>query len=100
MTDHKTAADVIAKGGEALQDFSSTTLPVLFGHTIALNLPAFLIVVLVTILLVYGIRESARTNSVGCNHQNCRRRFFYFLRCFFCQPDKLASIHAERFFGG
>jgi APA family basic amino acid/polyamine antiporter len=63
VTDHKTAADVIAKGGEALQDFSSTTLPTIAGHGIAINLPAFLIVAAVTTLLVYGIRESARTNT-------------------------------------
>lgn len=33
------------------------------GHPIALNLPAFLIVAAVTVLLVYGIRESAKTNT-------------------------------------
>ncbi|MEY2487215.1 MAG: basic amino acid/polyamine antiporter, family [Verrucomicrobiota bacterium] len=63
VTDHKTAADVIAKGGEALQDFSSTALPTIAGYSIAINLPAFLIVAAVTTLLVYGIRESARTNT-------------------------------------
>ena len=64
VTDYKTAAAVIDKGGEALQDFSSTTLPVIAGHSIAINLPAFLIVAAVTVLLIYGIRESARTNTV------------------------------------
>jgi APA family basic amino acid/polyamine antiporter len=63
VTDHRTAADVLAKGGDALQDFSSTTLPVIAGHPIALNLPAFLIVAAVTTLLIYGIRESAKTNT-------------------------------------
>jgi APA family basic amino acid/polyamine antiporter len=63
VTDHRTAADVVAKGGEALQDFSSTTLPVIAGHPIAINLPAFLIVAAVTTLLIYGIRESAKTNT-------------------------------------
>ena len=56
------------QGGEALQNFSSTTLPVIAGHAFALNLPAFLIVAAVTGLLVYGIRESARTNSDDCYH--------------------------------
>jgi APA family basic amino acid/polyamine antiporter len=64
VTDHKTAADIVAKGGAALQDFSSTTLPTIFGHSIALNIPAFLIVAAVTVLLIYGIRESARTNTM------------------------------------
>src|SRR6266513_417387 len=63
VTDHRTAADVVAKGGETLQDFSSTTLPMIAGHPIAINLPAFLIVAAVTTLLIYGIRESAKTNT-------------------------------------
>src|SRR5215467_2583513 len=63
VTDHQTALTILGTGGEALNDFSSTTLPVIADHTIALNLPALVIVVLVTILLVYGIRESARANT-------------------------------------
>ena len=63
VADHKTAQAVVAKGGAALADFSSTTLPTLFGHPFALNLPAFVIVALVTTLLVYGIRESAHANT-------------------------------------
>src|SRR5437660_7260593 len=63
VTDHKTASDIVAKGGDALQGYSSTTLPVIAGHPIAINLPAFLIVAAVTVLLIYGIRESARTNT-------------------------------------
>ena len=63
VNDHTTATGIIAKGGDALRDYSSTTLPVIAGHSIALNFPAFLIVAAVTVLLIYGIRESARTNS-------------------------------------
>ncbi|HEX4631769.1 MAG TPA: amino acid permease [Chthoniobacterales bacterium] len=63
VNDHATASNLIASGGDALQNFSSTTLPVIAGHTIAFNLPALVIVVLVTVLLVYGIRESARANT-------------------------------------
>ncbi|MDQ2659637.1 MAG: amino acid permease, partial [Verrucomicrobiota bacterium] len=63
ITDTKTAEGVIAKGGAALQDFSSTTLPSIAGHPFALNLPAFVIVAAVTVLLIYGIRESARANT-------------------------------------
>src|SRR5436189_3156308 len=63
VTDYRTATDILATGGDKLQDFSSTTLPVIAGHPIALNLPAFVIVAAVTILLVYGIRESAKTNA-------------------------------------
>jgi APA family basic amino acid/polyamine antiporter len=63
VNDHATAANLIATQSEALQNFSSTTLPVIGGHTIAFNLPALVIVILVTVLLVYGIRESARANT-------------------------------------
>ncbi len=64
VSDHTTAATIVAKGGAVLNDYSSTTLPVLMGHSIAFNLPAFLIVMAVTALLVYGIRESATANSI------------------------------------
>ncbi len=37
--------------------------PVLFGHEIGLNLPAFLIAMLVTSILAIGIQESAKFNS-------------------------------------
>src|SRR5215471_15429455 len=63
VNDYRTASDLIAKGGDTLKDFSSTTLPVIAGHPIALNLPALLIVAAVTVVLVYGIRESATTNT-------------------------------------
>src|SRR5512132_2387360 len=64
VNDYRTASDLIAKGGDTLKDFSSTTLPVIAGHPIALNFPAFVIVAAVTVLLVYGIRESAKTNTM------------------------------------
>ena len=63
VSDYRTAADTISKGGDGLGNFSSTTLPMIAGHPIAFNLPALLIVIAVTILLVYGIRESAKTNT-------------------------------------
>src|SRR6478609_9243226 len=64
VNDYKTANTIIDQGGETLTNYSSTTLPVIAGHTIAVNLPALLIVAAVTWLLIYGIRESARTNNV------------------------------------
>ena len=63
VNDYRTASDLIAKGGATLNDFSSTTLPVIAGHPIAVNLPALMIVALVTVVLIYGIRESATTNT-------------------------------------
>jgi basic amino acid/polyamine antiporter, APA family len=63
VTDYRTAGDLVKNGSDALKDFSSTTLPVIAGHPIALNFPALLIVAMVTALLIYGIRESAKTNT-------------------------------------
>src|SRR5499427_3761667 len=63
VNDYRTASDLVAKGGDTLKDFSSTTLPVIVGHPIAVNLPALVIVALVTVVLIYGIRESATKNT-------------------------------------
>src|SRR2546429_8795524 len=63
VNDYRTASGIVATGGDALTNYSSTTLPVIAGQPIALNLPALLIVAAVTVLLIYGIRESARTNT-------------------------------------
>jgi APA family basic amino acid/polyamine antiporter len=63
VQDHGTAATLLAGGGDTLNNFSSTALPLIAGHTIAFNLPAIIIVAAVTALLVYGIRESAGANT-------------------------------------
>src|SRR5881396_521196 len=63
VNDHTTATGIITQSGDALANYSSTTLPTIAGHSIAFNLPALLIVAAVTALLVYGIRESASTNT-------------------------------------
>jgi APA family basic amino acid/polyamine antiporter len=63
VSDYRTASSLLSTGGGALNNYSSTSLPVIAGHQIALNLPALVIVAGVTVLLVYGIRESARTNT-------------------------------------
>jgi len=63
VNDARTASDIVTTGGDALKNYSSTGLPLIGGIPIAVNLPAFLIVAAVTALLIYGIRESARTNS-------------------------------------
>ncbi len=63
VNDYGTAKNIADQGGEALSNYSSATIPTIAGYPIALNLPALLIVAAVTILLIYGIRESARTNN-------------------------------------
>lgn len=64
VVDSTTAATKISQGSEALQYYSNATLPQVFGFSVALNIPAFLVVAAVTVLLIYGIRESARANTV------------------------------------
>src|SRR5256884_8327343 len=72
VSDYRTASDLLSTGGEALKNYSSTTLPVIAGHPIALDLPAVLIVAAVTVLLIYGIRESARTNTAIVDRKSTR----------------------------
>src|SRR5438046_4951637 len=62
VNDYDTAKGIVGQGGEALTNFSSATIPTIAGYPIALNLPALLIVAAVPTLLIYGIRERARTN--------------------------------------
>ena len=62
--DYTTAGKVIERGGDALLNYSSTTLPNIAGYDIAINVPAALIVFALTVILVYGIKESTRANSI------------------------------------
>lgn len=99
VTDSRTAADVLAKGGDALKDFSSTTLPTVAGHPVALNLPAFAIVVLVTVLLVYGIRESARANTAVVVLKVAVVVFFIALGAFYVNPTNWRPFVPNGFSG-
>src|SRR3954470_2555376 len=61
------AADALAGGAtDATNQYLAsaiTTAPHLFGFPVIANLPAFLIVALITVVLVIGIRESANSNN-------------------------------------
>src|SRR5258707_6155530 len=61
VNDYRTARDLIAKGGDTLNDFSSTTMPVIAGHPIAINLRALVIVAAGIMLLNFGTRPCAQT---------------------------------------
>src|SRR5216117_1672271 len=43
VNDYKTANTIIDQGGAALEDYSSSALPTIAGHSIAFNVPALLI---------------------------------------------------------
>jgi APA family basic amino acid/polyamine antiporter len=57
LLDKTPSADVLVRAHAMLN------APVLFGHEIGLNLPAFVIALLVTWILAIGIQESAKFNS-------------------------------------
>lgn len=84
--DHTTALAVLEQGGEALNAYSSTALPMIGGSQIAFNLPALLIVLLLTILLVYGIQESARANSIAVVIKIIVLIFFIAFGAFYVNP--------------
>jgi len=85
-TDPKTAHDAIAQGPAALKYYSSSTLPQLFGHSVALNLPAFLVVASMTLLLIRGIRESAAVNTVTVIFKTSIVIFFIAFGAFYVNP--------------
>ena len=70
-TDLRTATQAAAAVAGGATDARSTELagaltaaPHIFGFPVVLNIPAVVIVGLITVLLVYGIRESALSNSI------------------------------------
>ena len=63
VTDYTSAQNLLAQGGSALTPYSNTAFPLVLGHPVAVNLPAFLVVGLLTWLLVRGISESAAVNT-------------------------------------
>jgi len=86
VTDLKTAHALIAQGGAVSGAYSSVALPHLFGHEIALNLPAFLVVALLTWLLVRGITESAALNTAMVVLKTAIVVFFIALGAFYVHP--------------
>ena len=58
------AATNVSKMAELHTHYSSIDLPTIFGSHFAVNLPAFLIIWLVTMILIKGIKEAAGTNAI------------------------------------
>src|SRR5256886_11585155 len=79
----------VADYGQAaghLGNYSSSHLPSLLGHELAFNLPAFLIVALLTVLLVIGIQESARFNKAAVLLKTAIVVFFIAFGAFYVNP--------------
>jgi len=99
ITDLTTAKGVIDTGGEALQYYSSTSLPMIGGHEIAINLPALLIVLLLTVLLVYGIKESATANTAAVIIKTAIVIFFIAFGAFYINPTNWRPFVPNGFTG-
>jgi APA family basic amino acid/polyamine antiporter len=89
VADPKTAARTVALGAtdpSVLAPYSSTRLPVVLGHSVSLNLPAFLVVAALTWLLVRGIRESAAFNTAAVVFKVGVVVFFIAFGAFYVNP--------------
>ncbi len=65
--------------------------PHLFGKAIVFNAPAFGIVALITIVLVWGIKESARFNAVMVGIKILVLIFFVVIMLYYVSPAKMES---------
>ncbi len=88
-------ADAVAKGldpstvgASTLQSASAlTSAPHMFGIPIVFNLPAFLIVALITVVLVKGVSESAWTNTAMVFLKLVIIAFFLVMGTFYIKPE-------------
>jgi basic amino acid/polyamine antiporter, APA family len=97
--DYTTAAKVLERGGDAALNYSSTTLPTIGGQSIAINLPAALIVFILTVLLVYGIKESTRANSLMVVVKVAVIIFFVAFGAFYVNPVNWQPFAPNGFMG-
>lgn len=65
--------------------------PHLFGQPIVFNAPAFGIVALITIVLVWGIKESARFNAVMVGIKILVLLFFVVIMLYYVSPAKMET---------
>ena len=73
--------------------------PHLFGLPVVLNVPAFVIVIFLTVLLVIGIKESARFNAVMVSLKLLVLGFFVLIGSFYVKPDNWVPFAPNGFAG-
>ncbi len=89
-TDYRTAHKLAASNPEQyLKSFGDA--PTIFGHPIILNLLAFAIVAAITVVLVWGIRESANFNAGMVIIKIVVLLFFIGTAIYFVSPSKMAA---------
>ena len=90
VADPKTAREILAqavKDPSVMLPYSGgLALPRLLGHPFAVNLPAFVVVALLTWLLVYGIQESAALNTAAVILKTSIVVFFIAFGAFYVNP--------------
>ncbi len=89
-TDYRTAAKIASTNPEQYAKMFADA-PHIFGHAITLNLLAFAIVAGVTIVLVWGIRESANFNAGMVIIKIIVLLFFIGTAIYFVSPSKMAA---------
>jgi APA family basic amino acid/polyamine antiporter len=93
-------ADIQTLGGVILRGHQAyTTAPHLLGIPVVFNLPAVLIVVLITWVLVIGIRESARFNSAMVLLKLAIIAFFVAMGAFYVKPENWTPFAPNGFAG-
>ncbi len=97
-TDYRTAFEAARAVAAGASDPNTTylaaavsTAPHIFGLPFIFNIPAVLIVVVITGLLVYGIRESATTNSIMVLIKVGIVLFFVAVGVFFIRPGNFTA---------
>jgi len=93
-TAHQAAEAVTAGATDAGTAFLASALsdaPRLFGLPVIVNVPAVAIVALITIVLVYGIRESATTNTLMVLVKVLIVLFFIAVGAFFVRPENYTA---------
>jgi APA family basic amino acid/polyamine antiporter len=87
-TDFRTAAQIrAANPAHYLAQFGDA--PVLFGHPVIFNLLALGIIALITLVLVWGIRESARFNAVMVVTKIVVLLFFIVVSLYYVSPHTM-----------
>ena len=93
-TAHQAAEAVAAGATDPAAQFLASAVsdaPRLFGLPLIVNVPAVAIVALITIVLVYGIRESATTNSLMVLAKVGIVLFFIAVGAFFIRPENYTA---------
>ncbi len=79
--------------------FAVHNAPHIFGIPVICNLPAFAIVFFITVLLVIGIKESARFTGVMVAVKLLVLAFFVAVGCFYVKPENWAPFAPNGFAG-